>query len=57
LLNSLNLTLILKHGEYGEFLIMPAYGRWDLIQRLKVKISTEGSESQIEGQRPTSFVV
>ena len=26
-----------KRGEYDEFLIMPANGRWDLIRRLKVK--------------------
>ena len=37
LLNNLNLTLILKTGEYGDLLIMPANGRWDLIRRLKVK--------------------
>jgi len=24
-----------KRGENGEILIMPANGRWDLIQRLK----------------------
>jgi len=36
LLNNLNLTLILKTGEYGELLIMPENGRWDLIRRLKV---------------------
>jgi len=29
------LTLILLSGEYGEPLIMPANGRWDLIRGLK----------------------
>jgi hypothetical protein len=24
-----------KHGEYGELLIMPADGRWELTQHLK----------------------
>jgi len=24
-----------KSSEYGEFLLMPADGRWDLIRRLK----------------------
>jgi len=41
LLNNLNLTLILKRGEYGELLIMTANGRWDLIQHLKFKHITQ----------------
>jgi hypothetical protein len=30
-----NLTLSCQRGEYSELLIMPANGKWDLIQRLK----------------------
>jgi len=29
------LTLTLKRGEYGELIIMPANGRWDLTGSLK----------------------
>jgi hypothetical protein len=32
---NLKLTLILLRGEYGELLIMPAHGIWDLTQCLK----------------------
>jgi len=46
LLNNLNLPLILKTWrEYGEPLIMPANGRWDLIRRLKVKYISEKLET------------
>ena len=43
LLNNLNLTISWKRGEYGEILIMPANGRWDLIRRLKVKLQVSGN--------------
>ena len=36
MLSNLNLALSWKRGEYGELLIMPANGRWDLIRPLKV---------------------